>query len=119
MNLPEITYSIYETCGGTLSEDDFKASLPVGLAWVKEIIGHNEPLNEEECEAYIRAVVIAIKVDYEYGRSGGIGENVSSISLGRFSASMAGSTVSAYDNDMTQAIRRALSGTHLAYRGIA
>ena len=52
--------------------------------------------------------------------SGGIGENVASVAVGAFSATLAAGTagVSAYDLDMRRAIRRELQGSGLLYQGI-
>lgn len=122
MELPSVEFARYEELGGKLAEEDFDASKAAAVAAVREIIGYNEPVDDEDVEAYERAVCAAIAVDYEYGASGGIGENVSSITLGRFTASMSAAatgTVSLYQGDMARAIRRELIGSSLLYQGIA
>lgn len=122
MGLPSLTYERYTELGYKLDEDSFNASLRAATAAVKEIIGYNEPMDEEDVEAYERAICAGISVDYEYGASGGIAENVSSIRLGRFDVSMGGASngsSSSYDHDISRAIIRELMGSSLLYQGIA
>lgn len=120
MTLPHVTYSDYEGYGGTLDEAAFNTSIKSACAKVREIIGFNEPQDDEDIQAYTRAVCAAVDVDAAYGASGGIGENVASITLGRFSASTGGATGgrSAYDIDMSRAIRGELVGSTLLYQGL-
>ncbi len=117
MPLPQLTYDRYGQLGGRVSEEKFNASLRAAESYVREIIGFNDP--EDAPEAYERAVCAAVDVDVYYGSTGGIGEGVSSISIGSFSASMGASDASSnYDSDMQSAIRRELIGSGLLYRGI-
>lgn len=119
MPLPTVTYSSYTEQGGTLGEDAFKASLRAAAAAVREVIGFNRPQDEDDEEAYIRAVCAAVDVDSAYGASGGIGEGMASVTLGKFSASMAGGgAASLYDADMRRAVRRELVGSSLLYQGL-
>ena len=106
--------------GGSLGEDDFNASLKHAVARVREVIGFNEPATEQQKAAYANAVCAAIEVDTQYGSSHGIGEGLSSLSIGSFSASSgaSGSYASSYDADMATAIRRELIGSGLLYQGI-
>ena len=90
MPLPSVTYELYKGRGGTLGEDAFAASLRAAASAVRDVIGYNEPQDEEDEEAYIRAVCAAVEVDQAYGASGGIGEAVASVTLGKFSASIGG-----------------------------
>ena len=122
MELPSVTYDRYMELGGKVEESGFDASLGAAVSAVREVIGYNEPMDDEDVCAYERAVCAAIAVDYAYGASGGIGERIASVTLGRFSASTgAGSTFasSPYDEDMQRAIRRELIGSSLLYQGIA
>lgn len=116
MALPICTYKDYADKGGTLSEKDYKASLAAALTAVHEIIGHNEPMDAEDTQAYQNAVYAAIKVDNAYGASGGIGESMASVTMGKFSASTG--AVSPYRHDMTAAIHGALVGSSLLYQGL-
>ena len=118
MPLPTVTYSSYTEQGGTLEEDAFNASLRAAAASVREIIGFNRPLDKEDEDAYIRAVCAAVDVDNAYGASGGIGEGVASVTLGKFSASMGSGSKSLYHTDMSRAIFRELSGSSLLYQGV-
>ena len=118
MPLPTVTYSSYTEQGGTLEEDAFKASLRAAAAAVREVIGFNRPQDEDDEGAYIRAVCAAVDVDSAYGASGGIGEGMASVTLGKFSASMGSGTKSLYDVDMSRAIFRELSGSSLLYQGV-
>lgn len=118
MPLPTVTYSNYTEQGGKLGEDAFKASIRAAVSAVRDVIGFNRPQDEEDEEAYIRAVCAAVDVDSAYGASGGIGENVSSLTLGRFSATMQNGR-SAYDADMRKFITRELAGSSLLYQGIS
>lgn len=119
MPLPSVTYELYKGQGGTLGEDAFAASLRAAVSAVRDVIGYNEPQDEEDEAAYIRAVCAAVEVDDAYGASGGIGEAVASITLGKFSASMAGGgTASLYDVDMRRAVLRELVGSSLLYQGL-
>ena len=113
MPLPSVTYDLYRGQGGTLGEDAFAASLRAAASAVRDVIGFNEPQDEE---AYIRAVCAAVEVDDAYGASGGIGESVASVTLGKFSATAGAS--SGYGADMGRAIRRELAGSSLLYQGV-
>lgn len=122
MPLPAVTYEDYAGQGGTLGKDAFAASLRAAAAAVREIIGFNEPMLPGDEEAYVRAVCAAVEVDQAYGATGGIGEGLASVTLGKFSASTGGSglgAASAYQVDMSQAVRRELVGSSLLYQGIA
>lgn len=121
MALPSVTYSRYQELGGKLDQGAFDASCPAAVAAVREVIGFNEPQDDEDLEAYERAVCAAIAVDNQYGASGGIGERLSSVTLGRFSASLSsgdGGGASPYDADMERAITRELTGSTLLYQGL-
>lgn len=116
--LPEVTYQRYQELGGTLGEDAFNASLRAGMASVRQIIGFNVP-DDTNMEAYERAVCAAVNVDAAYGASGGIGEAVASVTLGKFSASFSDNgTASPYQVDMRRAVHRELVGSSLLYQGL-
>lgn len=117
MALPSVTYGQYTDQGGKLPQDAFTASLGAAARAVREVIGFNTPQDAEDVEAYTRAVCAAVDVDNAYGASGGIGERVQSVSLGKFSATSATGGESPYDADMTRAITRELSGSSLLYQG--
>lgn len=118
MDYPQLTYEKYGELGGGNSEEGFNASLRTAYAKVREIIGFNMP-DETNEEAYLRAVCAAVDVDIYYGSTGGIGEGLSSISIGSFSASIGvADTSSSYDSDMRNKIRRELVGSGLLYQGI-
>ena len=120
MPLPSVTYELYKGQGGTLGEDAFAASLRAAASAVRDVIGYNEPQDKEDEEAYIRAVCAAVEVDQAYGASGGIGEAVASVTLGKFSVSMGGNgSASLYQTDMRRAVSRELSGSSLLYQGMA
>ncbi len=117
--LPTVTYSDYQTYGGTLSKEDFDASIAAAQAWVRYLVGFNSPTTDEENAACIRAICAAVNVDAAYGASGGIGEGASSLSIGSFSVSNSSSSGdSAYQNDIERAIRQELIGTSLLFQGI-
>lgn len=120
MSLPRLTYTRYGELGGSCSKDEFDSSLRHAVAAVRDIIGFNVP-DKDNAEAYERAVVAAVDVDVYYGSSGGVGESAASVTLGKFSASSGSGSggVSAYQMDMSQAIRRELSGSGLLYGGFA
>lgn len=117
MALPSVAYTDYESYGGGLPEESFKASLRAARASVREVIGFNEPQDAAEEEAYRNAVCAAVDVDAAYGASGGIGERMANLSIGSFSASSS-EGVSAYDMDMRRRIVQELAGTSLLYQGI-
>lgn len=102
MPLPSVTYEQYKAQGGTLEADAFAASLRAAVSAVRDVIGYNEPQDDDDVEAYTRAVCAAVDVDEAYGASGGIGEGVASVTLGKFSATMgqASGSSSLYDVDM-------------------
>ena len=114
---PSVSYDEYTARGGKLAKEAFGASLASAVASVREVMGLNEPDGERQATAYVCA---AVDVDAAYGASGGIGENVASVAVGAFSATLAAGTagVSAYDLDMRRAIRRELQGSGLLYQGI-
>lgn len=119
MPLPSVTYELYQGQGGKLGEDAFVASLRAAVSAVRDVIGYNEPQDEEDEDAYIRAVCAAVEVDDAYGASGGIGEAVASVTLGKFSASMGGNgAASPYQVDMRRAVHRELVGSSLLYQGL-
>ena len=116
---PSVSYDEYTARGGKLAKEAFDASLASAVASVREVMGLNEPDGERQAAAYVGAVCAAVDVDAAYGASGGIGENVASVAVGAFSATLAGTAgVSAYDLDMRRAIRRELQGSGLLYQGI-
>ena len=117
---PSVSYDEYTARGGKLAKEAFGASLASAVASVREVMGLNEPDGERQATAYVGAVCAAVEVDAAYGASGGIGENVASVAVGAFSATLAAGTagVSAYDLDMRRAIRRELQGSGLLYQGI-
>ena len=121
MALPPVTHGQYRAQGGTLGEDAFAASLRAAESAVREVIGFNEPQDDDDAAAYVRAVCAAVDVDAAYGASGGIGEGVASVTLGKFSATMAQQHggASGYGADMRRAIRRELVGSSLLYQGLA
>ena len=120
MPLPSVTYALYTSQGGTLGEDAFKVSLRAAVSAVRDVIGRNVPQDEDDEGAYIRAVCVAVDVDDAYGASGGIGEAVASVTLGKFSATMGGNgSASLYQADMRRAIARELAGSSLLYQGVA
>lgn len=119
MPLPSVTYELYTGQGGKLGVDDFNASLRAAGSAVRDVIGFNEPQDEEDEDAYIRAVCAAVDVDAAYGASGGIGEAVASVTMGKFSASFGGDGItSLYDVDMRRTIHHELVGSSLLYQGI-
>lgn len=116
---PSVSFDDYAERGGKLAMEAFDASLASAVASVREVMGCNEPNGERQTAAYVGAVCAAIEVDAAYGASGGIGENIASVAVGAFSATMAGTAgVSAYDLDMRRAIRRELQGSGLLFQGI-
>lgn len=119
MPLPDLTYARYAELGGTHDEGTFEGTLRAAVASVREIIGFNCPETGEQIKAYERAVCAAVDVDVAYGASAGIGEDLASVSIGSFSASMSGDSASSgYKADMRRAIRRELAGSGLLYQGI-
>ena len=96
---PSVSYDEYTARGGKLAKEAFGASLASAVASVREVMGLNEPDGERQATAYVGAVCAAVDVDAAYGASGGIGENVASVAVGAFSATLAAGTagVSAYD----------------------
>lgn len=122
MTIPAVTYARYAELGGTLAEDAFKASSAAAVASVREVIGFNEPRDDADTLAYERAVCAAVEVDQRYGASGGVGESLASVTLGKFSATLAGGasgSESPYHADMRRAITRELTGSTLLYQGLA
>lgn len=112
------TYQFYsEVYYGKNSEAAFNSSLRCAASKVRNIIWPNEVTEDTE-EAYQLAVCAAIDVDIAYGGSGGIGEDVGSLSIGSFSISGGNANTSSYASDMEQAIREQLVGTGLLYMGI-
>lgn len=119
--LPILTYARYVELGGLLTEQDYAASQRAAHAAVREIVGLNEIQDEEDLAGYERAVCAAIAVDHQYGASGGIGEHLASMTVGKVSMTMnyAGTTgASLYDFDMNREIMRELAGTTLLYQGV-
>lgn len=116
MSLPEVTYTYYRGYGGGLSEADFGAALPHARAAVRDLIGLNEPGDDDQTAAYENAVCAACDVDAAYGFSGGIQEGVGSVGIGSFSYSSGSggaSSETSYDSDISRAIRRELVGSGL------
>lgn len=119
MPLPSVTYEQYKAQGGTLEADAFAASLRAAVSAVRDVIGYNEPQDDDDVEAYTRAVCAAVDVDEAYGASGGIGEGVASVTLGKFSASIGGDGASSlYETDMRRVVHRELVGSSLLYQGL-
>lgn len=119
MPLPSVTYELYTSQGGTLGRDAFKASLRAAASAVRDVIGRNVPQDKDDEDAYIRAVCAAVDVDDAYGASGGIGEAVASVTLGKFSATMGSNgAASPYHTDMRRVISRELAGSSLLYQGV-
>lgn len=116
MSSPKVTYAFYKEYGGTLEEDGFNAALPHALAAVRRLTWPNDPAQAED--AYKRAVCAAVDVDSKYGYSGGIGENISSMTVGAFSVSVDSGSANFYQQDMWQAIEGELIGTGLLFQGI-
>lgn len=115
------TYWFYKnTYGGQHDEGAFTASLPKALAKVNYSIWPNE-VEADTLESYQMAVCAAVDVDVAYGGSGGIGEELSSMSIGYFSVSGGSSSdgVSSYEKDMKTVVEEHLVGTGLLYMGIA
>lgn len=115
------TYEFYtNTYGGKHDEGTFNASLPKAVSKVNYTIWPNE-VEDDTLNAYQMAVCAAVDVDAVYGGSGGIGEELSSMSIGSFSASGGSSSdgVSSYETDMRTVIEEHLVGTGLLYMGIA
>lgn len=116
MSLPEVTYTYYKGYGGGLSEADFGAALPHARAAVRDLIGFNEPGDDDQTAAYENAVCAACDVDFAYGLSGGVQEGVTSASIGSFNygtGSNGASAETSYDSDINRAIRRELVGSGL------
>lgn len=119
--LPEVTYGDYTLHGGMHDKDLFLTSLRAAKAAVSETIWLNEPVDDLDAEAYVRAVCAAVDVDIAYGQSAGIAEDAASLSIGSFSigsGSSGTSSLSAYDSDMRRAIRRELIGSTLLFQGV-
>ncbi len=121
MALPTVTYTDYKECGGCLSEEDFTLSLKAARAYVRYLIGFNEPEDEAQESDYIRAVCAACDVDAAYGHSSGIGEGLSSFSIGSvsFGANASSSdSANGYQDDMRRAVSLELSTSGLLYQGV-
>ena len=121
MALPFVTYTDYKEYGGLLSEEDFSRSLKAACAYVRYLIGFNEPEDETQESAYINAVCAACDVDAAYGHSSGIGEGLSSFSIGSVSFGSNASGVNgsdSYQTDMRRAISLELSISGLLYQGV-
>ena len=86
------------------------------------MVGLNRVELPFEVTAWKRAVCAAVKADAAYGFSHGIGEGLSSVSLGKFSMSSrsdaADGASSAWLADVRAAARRELAGTGLLYAGV-
>lgn len=119
MAFPEVTYERYVQLGGRLDLEDFDASRSAAHAAVRYVVGFNSPEGAEQEEACERAVCAAADADYLHGASGGVGECLSSVTVGSFSATEAAPDgTSGYERDMRRVIRRELSGTGLLFQGI-
>lgn len=119
--LPTVTYARYAELGGLLDEATFARSQRAAHAAVREVVGMNEILDEEDLAGYERAVCAAVEVDHQYGASGGIGEHLAAMTVGKVSMTMnyAGTTgASLYDYDMAREVMRELTGTSLLYQGV-
>lgn len=120
MAMPQVTEDDYKAYGATRPWTTVAESLPVAVRMVRSFIGPNVPEDDDEIEAYKRAVIAASLVDISYGQSSGIGEGVTSLHIGSFTvASSASSSGSSYLADMAFAIRLELQGSGLMYGGVA
>lgn len=109
--LPEVGSADYK---GAHTWDEVCAHLPAAVAAVREVMGFNVPEGEEQVAAYKAAVCAALDVDAAYGFSGGVAENLQSMTVGSFSVTLGQQDgQSAYEQDMQRAIRHELSGTGL------
>ena len=92
------------------------AHLPAAVSAVREAIGFNVPEGEEQVAAYKAAVCAALDVDAAYGFSGGVCDS-GTVRLGSLTIEQ-GQGGSAYEADVSKAVRRALSGSGLLYQGL-
>lgn len=111
--LPEVRSADYK---GAHTWDEVCAHLPAAVSAVREVIGFNVPEGEEQVAAYKAAVCAALDVDAAYGFSGGVGD-VGTVRLGSLTIEQ-GQGWSAYEADVSKAVRRALSGSGLLYQGL-
>ncbi|NGM17724.1 hypothetical protein GMI70_06930 [Eggerthellaceae bacterium zg-893] len=116
--LPTLAYARYAELGGRCSAEEFAASQRAAHAAVREIAGPNEIQDEEDLAGYERAVCAAVEVDRRYGASGGIGEHLASVTVGKVSMAMGSAGASPYDRDMAREVMRELAGTSLLYQGV-
>lgn len=120
MGLPEVTYADYRDLGGTMGEEDWARALPHALAAVRAAMGPAHEPNPDwgwQVGAYKRAVCAAADVDANHGLSGGLVGGRSSFTIGSYSnggaVGGAEQPQSAYDADMSRAVRGALAGSGL------
>lgn len=111
--LPEVRSADYK---GAHTWDEVCAHLPAAVSAVREVIGFNVPEGEEQVAAYKAAVCAALDVDAAYGFSGGVGDS-GTVRLGSLTIEQ-GQGGSAYEADVSKAVRRALSGSGLLYQGL-
>lgn len=91
-------------------------TFPAAVSAVREAIGFNVPEGEEQVAAYKAAVCAALDVDAAYGFSGGVCDS-GTVRLGSLTIEQ-GQGGSAYEADVSKAVRRALSGSGLLYQGL-
>lgn len=115
MSYPDVTYSDYQTWGGSLTEDAFSDSVKAAASFVRYLCGFNEPETDTQVAAFKNAVCAACDVVNFYG--GTLGQDISSLTIGSFSIN--GGDENAYARDMLNGVYHELSGTGLLYQGIA
>lgn len=115
---PPVDYAFYlDGCGGTLGAEEFAEALPAAMRCVSQITGGAWPSaswDAEELDAWRRAACAAAEAFAEYGEG-----RVGGFTLGEFS-------VTNYRDDGTcgrdvavEAALAELSGTGLAFGGVA
>ncbi|MGI6125864.1 MAG: hypothetical protein ACOYEF_02755 [Planifilum sp.] len=107
MAAPEPTYDGYRVNGGTMAESGYSSCVRRASDIVADIVGCNAVTDEA---AYLRAVYAAVDAIGDGG--------LSSVTVGSFSASCAGTQRSAEDEAYDAAFR-VLATTGMAYGGIA
>lgn len=116
MSSPKVTYAFYTNqYGGTLDEGGFNAALPHAVAFVRDRIWPNKPV--EAIRAWRMAVCAACDVDASYGFSGGSG-SLSSVTTGTVSMSFGGQGGGTWEADMARAVDDRLAGTGLLFMGL-
>lgn len=117
----EVTVADYRELYGDIAEEDFSSALTVAIAEVRELTGRKTPKTPLQEDAWKRAVCAAIRVDRHFGFSHGIGDNLASFTIGKFSASAGASEngATSWKSEVRSAARRELVGTGLLYAGVA